>query len=113
MSVARESVWEGLASLGLPLGRTSRDVVPESPDAIEPLVIAEDAELDEHPDLGAWERKRESLQAFLWALHLHFPSRYRAWFEGERRVEAYCPSDPSGRVIKLARIAVAALAKRL
>jgi len=82
-------------------------------DALGDLVKAALGELEAHPDLADGERKRESLQALLLALRLHFPSRYRAWFGADPRVEALVASGPSGRVIKLARIARAVLADLL
>ena len=51
-----------------------------------------------------------SLQAFLLALKTHFPSRYAAWFVDCPEVLDLVPSAPSGRVIKLTRVAKERLA---
>jgi hypothetical protein len=53
------------------------------------------------------------MRALLFALRSHFPSAYRRMFDGCAEVEDLTPTRPTGRVVKLARIAKEKLAEVL
>ncbi len=59
------------------------------------------------------ERKTEALQALILAVRLHYPSLYRRRLARSPAVRCLATDDPSGRVVKLVRIALAALAEYL
>ncbi len=104
-TIPRDVDWDVLAHLGMPLmadrvadGVADADALP---DLIRHAAIALSA-----PEAGdGTGRHRDALQALLWALHSHFPTTYRAWFEDSPAVDALTPVEPTGRVIKLSRIA--------
>jgi len=105
--------WDALTSLGLPM-------TSESPASIRPtgLVLRRQLllaalELEQAGDSEDLGRERESLQALLLALETHFPSRYRSWVARSPLLSALAPSVPSGRLIKLARLAKQRLAEYL
>ena len=107
----RAADWDGLADLGLPLSRSGairRDVDPSE---LPGLVRCAAGELAATGIPEGAERKREALQAFLLALRLHFPTTWRQVRRGRPEVGRLLPSRPSGRVIKLARLAARRLAE--
>lgn len=59
------------------------------------------------------QRKLECLQALLLALKLHFPGTYRRHLGRSPLVASLLADGPSGRVIKLSRLARATLAEYL
>lgn len=109
----RAADWNLLARLALPLSTTgSRARGAEIGDLPEQVTRAA-LELAEEGSGEAHQRKLESLQALLLALRQHFPSTYRQWFGRVPIVRRMVPRAPSGRVIKLARVARARLVEIL
>lgn len=108
---AEPTDWELLAQLGVPLttmGATSRGTADDLPVHVRRAAF----EVAAGAEAGN-ERKREALRAFLLALHGHFPTRFHEWFDGCPEVVGLLPSKPSGREIKLSRIAKERLAELL
>jgi hypothetical protein len=58
-------------------------------------------------------READAVQALLLALHLHFPSFYRRHLARSRLATRLYPAAPTGRQIRLARIATRRLAEYL
>ena len=105
--------WGLLASLGLPLAtgesHQRRADIHDVPEQVSQAAL----ELSDGEEGEARHRKLESLQAFLLALRQHFPSTYREWFGSVPIVRELVPQEPSGRLIKLARVARARLVESL
>jgi len=105
--------WDLLASFGLPLttaeSRPPRAGIGDLPEQISQAAL----ELSRGERDEARQRKLESLQALLLALSQHFPSVYRQWFGRVPIVRRLVPPEPSGRIIKLARVASSRLAEAL
>ena len=59
------------------------------------------------------DRKTEALEAMLLALSSAYPTTFQSWFGRSEVVNRLVPDNPSGRVIKLKRIAVRALSEYL
>ena len=125
-SQPRPADWDGLALCGAPL------MVGEEPeaDSRENLTVSErlhgptsdlllrnlrDAclELHEHPGTPDPGRRREAVQALLVAIRLHFPHFFGDYLAGVDLYKPYLAEPITGRVIKLVREAVAALARYL
>jgi len=105
--------WDALVALGLPLaGEPPRDVVRDAETLRRHIGRATLALARDRQQAGA-ERKREGLQALLLALHTHFPSVTRRWLRASPPVRALLRVAPSGRVVKLARIARQTLSEYL
>ena len=105
--------WDLLTSLGLPLA--SGESEPRSAEIrdLPGQVGQAPLELSGGEEGADQQRKLESLQALLLALRQHFPSIYRQWFGRVPIVRRLVPQEPSGRIIKLARVATARLAENL
>ncbi len=105
--------WDLLASFGLPLttaeSRPPRAGIGGLPEQISQAAL----ELVRGEEDEARQRKQESLQALLLALSQHFPSVYRQWFGRVPIVRKLVPREPSGRLIKLARVARSRLGEAL
>ena len=113
-SGANDGIWGALAAFGLPLlGPEGPPCTGGVPADLPALVRAAQRDLEEDPDRPGAERRRECLAALLLALAVHFPSRYRAWFGDPAAATATTATPPSGRVVKLARIAGRRLAEVL
>lgn len=99
--------WDTLAGLGLPLTSEAPVRIRTTEEALRRHLLLAALELEQagHSGTGDLDRKRESVQALLLAIETHFPSRYRAWVAKSPLLSALAPSSPSGRVIKLARLA--------
>lgn len=105
--------WGALVRLGLPL-RGDRVAGGDADPARLPVLVRQAAlALASQAEQGAAERYRDALQAFLFALRAHFPTTYRRHFAGCPQVEALTPTRPTGRGIKLGRIAKQRLAEVL
>ena len=104
--------WGALASLGLPLFDPDPTPVPATPANLARHVHQAVHEIEAEPGAPDAERKRECLQALLLAVRTHFPSVHRAWFARSAPIRGM-ETPPSGRTIKLARIARARLAEYL
>ena len=103
--------WTALAAHGLPIagqrhGRTSR-----SPSSLRWLLDGALLASRDHANLDS--RQSEALQALMLALAHGYPSLYAAWFSRSSMAKAWVPICPSGRVIKLRRIALSVLGEYL
>jgi transcriptional regulator with XRE-family HTH domain len=105
--------WDLLARFGLPLttteSRPPRAGIEDLPEQVRQAAL----ELSRGEQGEARQRKLESLQALLFALSQHFPSVYRRWFGRVPIVRSLIPPEPSGRIIKLARVARSRLGEAL
>jgi len=106
--------WDALAAHGLPLAPL-RDLPHVRPDAdtLAALVRLAAADLAREGGVPDRERRAEAFAALLLALHNHFPKYFRTRFGRAALVRSHVPATPSGRVIKLHRIALAAVAEYL
>ena len=114
LTVRPESAdWDVLAALGLPLstvaGRRKNTTIRDLPEQVNRAAL----ELSGEESGAPRQRKLESLQALLLALRQHFPSTYQLWFSRVPIVRKLIPQEPTGRVIKLSRIARAHLVENL
>ena len=107
-----EADWYALAALGLPLAGSTTPG-PRDPASLRRLIQRAALEIDRHPEAADAERKREALQALLLAIRRHFPTRFRSWFRRSSLILGLVPSEPTGRIVKLSRIALAPLAEIL
>lgn len=104
--------WQALITLGLPLqGDGKAHVTRDAPTLRRHLARAA-------VDLASGERasrsrQQECVEAALLTLYHHYPIVTRSWFTRSAALSALLPTDPSGRVIKLARIARARFAEYL
>jgi len=107
--------WDALVRLGLPLtpDRAADGDGDGDATALPALVRHAALELALHEAPTGSPRVKDALRAMLWALRSHFPTTYRAWFGGCREVAALTPTAPTGREIKLSRIAKQRLAELL
>ena len=105
--------WDMLAALGLPLstvsGRRPNIDIRDLPKQVKRAAV----ELSDEEPGADRERRLESLQALLLALRQHFPGIYRRWFGRVPIVWTLVPQEPTGRVIKLSRVARAHLVDNL
>ncbi len=107
--------WDLLAALGLPLNcfrvrrprRSEGALCRHLGHALTEVATRSAAAQDDR------ERKVEALQALVLALRLHYPSLYRRRLARSPRVRSLATDDPSGRVVRLARVALATLAEYL
>ncbi len=104
--------WDALADHGLPLAARRRPRVIPVEATLPGLVRRAAAEVSRTPAVDG-ERRRDALMALLLALRIHYPRLYQRWFGRSAWLRALTPDEPSGRIIKLARIARAALAEYL
>ena len=105
--------WDVLSSHGLPLSGGSDRTVRTSAASLVRLVRIAALALARSPDVPGQERHREAMQGLLLAVRTHFPSLYRRRLEDSPAVRRLLPAEPSGRVVKLGRIARDALARYL
>ena len=105
--------WDALSAHGLPLG--SGEARPARARAASLVRLVGDAALDLARSAAgpATERRREALQALLLAIRTHFPSFFRRSLGRSPAVRRVLPAEPSGRVLKLGRIARAEVARYL
>ncbi len=102
--------WDALASLGLPLTGSSGSAPPSDPASLRRHIRHALLELSRNPAIPDRERKEDCVKALLLAIRRHFPSRFNEWFGRSPLVRDLVPAEPTGRMIKLSRIAVAVLA---
>ena len=108
-----EAQWDALSALGLPLTAEAPVRIRPTEAALRKHLLLAAMELAQVGDTEETARKRESLQALLLALETHFPSRYRAWVARSSVLSALASAEPSGRLIKLSRMARQRLAEYL
>ena len=109
-----EPSWDHLAWLGMPVtGGPGSSGQRPTPRALHRnmLLAAAHLEVDDHDE--SKEREREALQALLLALRVHFPSRYMQWVPRSPVLRSIAEQEPSGRVLKLSRLARQRLAEYL
>lgn len=99
--------WPGLAAHGLPMAGARSDGAPRSPASLRRLL--EGALLASRGEDNRDSRRSEALQALMLALAHGYPSLYGAWFSRSPLAKAWLGASPSGRVIKLRRIALGVL----
>jgi transcriptional regulator with XRE-family HTH domain len=104
--------WDALVDHGLPLAARRRARVIPTEATLPGLLRRAAAEVSRTEAVDG-DRRRDALMALLLALRIHYPRHYRKWFGRSVRLRALTPEEPSGRIIKLARIARAALAEYL
>jgi transcriptional regulator with XRE-family HTH domain len=107
----RGTDWDALVALALPLSTRSDSTARRTSFDQLPTLIRSAA--SEVASQGEGSRERDALEALLLALHIHYASLYRSWFADSPVVGALLPTSPTGRHIKLARIARARLAEQL
>jgi transcriptional regulator with XRE-family HTH domain len=110
---AVEPDWDALCGLGLPMSaaQASRKM-PGSGDRLIRELAPALAALSRDAVAGT-SREAEAIQALLLALRLHFPDFFAARFSRSSLAWKLTTREPDGRVIKLYRIARAALAEYL
>jgi len=106
--------WDALAAHGLPLSAL-RDVsgVRPTPESLATLVRGAALELSREGAARESERKIESFAALLLAIRNHFPTYFSKRFGRSPLVRSFLPDRLTGRIIKLYRIARAAVAEYL
>ena len=100
--------WQALIALGLPLQGEGRDLPRRDAATLQAELGRAVLALD-----GATPRQAECVRALLLALCLHFPDVAERWFAAAPHVRAAVPASPTGREIKLYRIARARIAEYL
>jgi len=103
--------WDALCALGLPLSAVAKRRIPRTPGSLARHLARAVGDAGVRP--GIRTREVEALQALLLALRVHFPSFYERHVAGDAAAAALLPAEPDGRLVKLHRIAVAALAEYL
>ncbi len=103
--------WAALAAHGLPIATQRRGTASRSPSSLRWLL--EGALLASRDEANWGPRQAEALQALMLALAHGYPSLFAAWFLRSPLARAWVPSCPSGRVIKLRRIALSVLGEYL
>jgi transcriptional regulator with XRE-family HTH domain len=106
--------WAALAALGAPFAaegvwrgrRDGASLAAHVRGGALDIVVAD-------PGTPDRERKLECLEALLLALRLHFPTVHQRYFGRSPLVASMLGGTPSGRVIKLSRLARATLAEYL
>jgi transcriptional regulator with XRE-family HTH domain len=109
----RGADWDTLCALGLPLVTQGAKRLRPSGDLLAEHVRLGLLELTREVPAKDHERKVEGLQALVLALMIHFPTYFRHRMSRSRLIETILPKQPSGRVIKLARLAVRTLSEYL
>ncbi len=105
--------WDFLAAAGLPLlGRRTSKLRPTGGRLVVQIQQAV-LEVNAGGGIEDRERKVESLQALLLALKIHFPTFYRLNVSRYPSLKALVPVRPSGRTVKLVRLAARLLAEYL
>jgi hypothetical protein len=105
--------WDTLVASGLPLMAERAGAGPSDPSALPGLIGQACLALEAGEVPEGRERCGEALEALLWALRSHFPTAYRRWFAESSTFGALTRREPTGRVIKLSRIARERLARIL
>ena len=95
-------VWDELTEFGLPL--KSQVQTTKSPLTMKRLVDLTQRALTEIYDHGTEERNKEALLAYLLAIKTHYPSIYKLYFSGIRRIRKTDKEALTGRIVKLYRI---------
>ena len=103
--------WEALAAHGLPIAARRSGETSRSPSSLRRLL--EGALLASRGDAKQDPRQSEALHALMLALAHGYPSLYAAWFSRSLLAKSWLQASPSGRVIKLRRIAQSVLGEYL
>ncbi len=102
--------WDALSAHGLPLGRGPAPRTRSRAASLVRLVGDATLDLALSPAGPESDRRREALQALLLAIRTHFPTFFRRRLDRLPAVRLLLPAEPSGRVVKLGRIARDAVA---
>ncbi|MBI1860440.1 MAG: helix-turn-helix transcriptional regulator [Deltaproteobacteria bacterium] len=112
LAIRLESVtpgWDLLAACGVPiLSRDKNSGYPSAESLIRQLLLAT-RELSDEGET----RKKEAIQATLLALRDYFPSFFSKYLSRSPLIQKQIPTDLSGRVIRLRRIAIENLSRYL
>lgn len=107
--------WSALIALGLPLSGPPRRLPVRDAATLRLHIARAAVEMARTQESGGAvdERRREALCALVVAAEQHFPEVTRGWIERTPAVRTLAPDAVPGRIVKLSRIAVAALAEYL
>ena len=103
--------WTALTTHGLPMAGQRHGNALRSSSSLR--LLLEGALLASRDEANSDPRQSEALQALMLALAHGYPSLYAAWFSRSALANAWVPNCPSGRVIKLRRIALSVLGEYL
>lgn len=105
--------WDALADHGLPLASGAAKQRRPTPGGLRRHLTRAVIEFESGGRPEDRGRRTEALGAMLLALRSAYPSIFQNWFGRSEAVSRFVPSSPSGRVIKLKRIAERALSEYL
>ncbi len=105
--------WDLLAEHGLPLASETQSTRRPTPEGLRYHLTRAVVELEAGGRLTDRERRTEALRAMLLALLNSYPKIFQDWFGRSGAVKRLVSAKPSGRVIKLKRIAERALSEYL
>jgi transcriptional regulator with XRE-family HTH domain len=111
--------WDALAWLGVPLIQQGKEGArmnfqPSGRLLFDHLSRAALALFESRESLGSEdERRLQAVQALLVALNHHFPQLYERECSGKPAISRIYPTELTGRLIKLRRIALARIAEYL
>jgi transcriptional regulator with XRE-family HTH domain len=105
--------WDALVAHGLPLAPSASAARQTDGERLATLVRHAALDLSRVPGPPEDARKRDAVRALLLAMRIHFPGWFRESFGRSSLVRDLVPEDPSGRILKLARIARQRLAEIL
>ncbi|MBW2699472.1 MAG: helix-turn-helix transcriptional regulator [Deltaproteobacteria bacterium] len=105
--------WDALADHGLPLASGSENPRHPTPEGLRHHLTRAVVEIEARGWPKNRDRKTEALEAMLLALRSAYPTTFQSWFGRSKVVNRLVPDNPSGRVIRLKRIAVRALSEYL
>ncbi|RME25999.1 MAG: helix-turn-helix domain-containing protein [Deltaproteobacteria bacterium] len=105
--------WDVLAEHGLPLEGGAGSQARQAPELLRHHIVRAIVELNLAGGTHRLERERESVVALLLALRCAYPDTFNEWFGKSEAARKLLPDNPSGRVIKLKRIAERRLSEYL
>jgi len=106
-------IWDRLSIYGAPLGSLGdseeRPTSENLPQVIEDAI----ASLRQAPEQQDANRKDEALRHFLFAIRHYFPTRFARLREEVPGLDAWVPSEMTGRLIKHKRISARLMSRYL
>ncbi len=103
--------WDELCFLGAPMMGQSPTGHFSTPTRERLIQLIRLASLD--PEILENDRKKESLQSLLLAIHDHYPRIFKKYLSNQKFLYEIYPKEISGRLIKLRRIALAKISEYL